>query len=138
MAESRIAELAVEMMGAQFAQKLLTDVWEAAAPEVKQKLANDILQRAVNYGVPDALHKEIMSLASAALKVSGPALIEAAIRKAVVASVENSHSVKEDVRTILQRQAHTMINQMVSEAVKPLEAEKRATLAEHLATKVKI
>lgn len=41
--KSRIAEMAVELMGAQAMKTYITEIWETASPEVKKTLADAIL-----------------------------------------------------------------------------------------------
>ena len=45
---NRFAELAMELMGSQAAAKFLREVWDTASPEVRQELADALVQRVRN------------------------------------------------------------------------------------------
>ncbi|MDO8688867.1 MAG: hypothetical protein Q7R39_02445 [Dehalococcoidia bacterium] len=130
--ESRFAELAMELMGAQFAQKMIQEIWDAASPEVKQSLANEMLVFAAKPGDDWPLRQVITENAKTLLGTAkGQEMIERFLGETIVKQI-NEYDIRRHINEAVHHEHEQIIYKVVKEALEPLEAAVKAKVLEAL------
>ena len=120
--KGRFAELAMELMGAQFAQKMLEEVWGSATPEVKTQLSDKILKQLMtkdisSWHMENVLGKEVNEF----LESEGGKALVAKKAQELVDKAASSWSGRYQLEKDLEYKMGGIAQQASHEAVKSVE-----------------